>query len=86
MACLRSPVWIFISPNYYYHSKYGILDYARNNLYHCISILLRKIVPKLMVFVQNSSALDEEEDVKSMEFGGGIKMKKRTRKFSFVLW
>ena len=35
--------------------------------------------------VQDSSALDEEEDVKSTEFGGGIKMKKTTRKFSFVL-
>jgi len=38
-----------------------------------------------MVFVQDSSALYEEEDVKSMEFGGGIKMKKTTRKFRFVL-
>ena len=28
------------------------------------------------MFVQNSSALDEEEDVKSMEFDGAIKMKK----------
>ena len=34
-----------------------------------------------MVFIQESSALDEEEDVKSMEFGRGIKMKKTTRKF-----
>ena len=37
------------------------------------------MVSEPMVFVQNSSALDEE-DVKSMEFGGGIKMK-TTRKF-----
>ena len=34
------------------------------------------MVSKLMVFVQDSSALDEIENVKSMEFGGGIKMKK----------
>jgi len=32
----------------------------------------------------NSSTLDEE-DIKSTEFGGGIKMKKTTRKFRFVL-
>jgi len=32
-----------------------------------------------MVFVQDSSALDEE-NVESIEFGGGIKMKKMTRK------
>ena len=32
------------------------------------------------MFVQDSSALDEEEDVKSMEFGGGIKMKKIKKK------
>jgi len=43
------------------------------------------MVSELMVFVQDSSALDEEEDVKSMEFGGGIKMKKTTKKFRFVL-
>ena len=43
------------------------------------------MVSELMVFVQNSSALDEEEDVKSMKFGGGIKMRKTTRKFRFVL-
>jgi len=41
------------------------------------------MVLELMVFVKDSSALDE--DVKSMEFGGGIKMKKTTRKFRFVL-
>ena len=45
----------------------------------------QQIVSELMVFVQDSSALDEEEDVKSKEFGGGIKMKKTTRKFRFVL-
>jgi len=33
-----------------------------------------------MVFVQDSSALDEEENVEPMEFDGGIKMKKMTRK------
>ena len=39
-----------------------------------------------MVFIQDSSALDEEEeDVKSIEFGEGIKMKKTTRKFRFIL-
>jgi len=42
------------------------------------------MVPELMVFIQDSSALGEE-DVKSMEFGGGIKMKKTTRKFRIVL-
>ena len=41
------------------------------------------MVSELMVFVQNSSALDDEEDVMLMEFSGGIKMKK-TRKFKFV--
>jgi len=43
------------------------------------------MVSELMVFVQYLSALDEEENVKSMEFGGGIKMKMTTRKFRFVL-
>ena len=43
------------------------------------------IVSELTVFVQNSSALNDEEDVRSMEFGGGIKMKKITKKFRFVL-
>ena len=43
------------------------------------------MVSELMVFVQDSSVLDEEDDVKSMEFGGGIKMKKTTRKFRFVI-
>ena len=37
------------------------------------------------MFVQNLSALDEAEDVESMEFGRGIKMKKTIRKFRFVL-
>jgi len=44
----------------------------------------QQMVSELIVFVQDSSALDEE-DVKSMEFGGGIKMKKTIRKFRFVL-
>ena len=43
------------------------------------------MISKLMMFVQDSSALDEEEDVKSMESSGGIKMQKTTRKFRFVL-
>ena len=37
------------------------------------------MISELMVFVQDSSALDEE-DVESIEFSGGIKMKKTTRK------
>ena len=37
------------------------------------------------MFVQDSSALDEAEDVESMEFGGDIKMKKTTRKLGFIL-
>jgi len=45
----------------------------------------QQMVSELMVFIQDSSALDEEENVKSIEFGGGIKMKKTTRKFRFVL-
>ena len=45
----------------------------------------QQIVSELMVFVQNSSTLDEKKDVELMEFGGGIKMKKTTRKFRFVL-
>ena len=43
------------------------------------------MVSELMVFVQDSSALDEKEDVKTVEFNRGIKMKKTTRKFIFVL-
>jgi len=50
-----------------------------------INFVYNKLVSELMVFVQESSPLYEEEDVKSMEFGGGIKMKKTTRKFRFVL-
>jgi len=34
------------------------------------------MVSELMVFVQDLSALNEEEDIKSTEFGGGIKIKK----------
>ena len=37
------------------------------------------MVSELMVFVQDSSALDEEEDVEPIVFGGGIKMKKITK-------
>ena len=43
------------------------------------------MILELIVFVQNSRALDEEEDAKSIEFGGDIKMKKTTRKFKFIL-
>ena len=43
------------------------------------------MMSKSMVFIQDSSALDEEEDVKPKEFGRGIKMKKIIRKFRFVL-
>ena len=42
------------------------------------------MVSELTMFVQ-TSALDEEEDVKSMELSGSINMKKTTRKFKFVL-
>ena len=74
-----------VSLNYWYNSKYGIPGYACNNWYRSILILLQQLVSELMVFVQNSSALDEEEDVESMEFSGGIKIKKTTRKFRYVL-
>ena len=37
----------------------------------------QQMVSELMVFAQNSNALDEEEDVKSMEFDGGIKIKRQ---------
>jgi len=47
--------------------------------------LSQQMVSELIVLVQDSSALDEEKDVKLMEFGGGIKMKNTTRKFRFVL-
>jgi len=47
--------------------------------------LSQQMVSELMLFIQDSSALDEEEDVKLMEFDGGIKMKKTIRKFRFVL-
>ena len=38
MTCLRSSVGISVSYNYWYHSKYGIPSYARNNWYWSISI------------------------------------------------
>jgi len=85
MACFEVIGGDLVSPNYWYHCKYSIMGYARNNWYKSISISLQQMVSELMVFVQESSALDEEEDVKSMEFGRGIKMKKITRKFKFVL-
>ena len=43
------------------------------------------MVSELMVFAQNSSALDEEEDIELMKFGKGIEMKKTIKKFRFVL-
>ena len=52
-----------VSPNYWYHSKYGIPGYARNNWHRAYQF--RYKVSKLMVFVQDSSALNEEEDVQS---------------------
>jgi len=73
-----------VSPNYWYHGKYVIPSYAHNNRYRAYQFRLQQMVSELMMFVQNSSALDQEEDVKSMEFGGGIKMK-TTRKFRFIL-
>ena len=74
MACLKSSVGISVCPNYWYHSKYGISGYARNNWYRAYQFRLQQMVSEQMVFVQNSSALDEELYVKSMKFGGGIKM------------
>ena len=74
-----------VSPNYWYHSKYGVPGYACNNWYRAYQFCLQQMPSELMVFVQDSSALDESEDVKSMEFGGGIKMMKTTKKFKFVL-
>ena len=74
-----------VSPNYWYHSKYGMPGHAYNNWYWSISIQSQQMVSELMVFVQDSSALDEAENVKLIEFGRGIKTKKTTRKFRFVL-
>ena len=53
MACLRSSVEISVSPNYWYHNKYGISDYARNNWYQSISIQFQLLVSELMVFDQD---------------------------------
>ena len=44
---------------------------------------LHQMVSELMVFVQDSTILDEEENVESMKFSRGIKMKKTM--FRFVL-
>ena len=65
-----------VSPNYWYNSEYDISGYARNNWYRSISILLQQMVSELMVLFHDSSALDDVEDVESMEFDEGIKMKK----------
>jgi len=43
MACLRSSVGISVSPNFWYHSKYSIPSYARNNWYQSILISLQHI-------------------------------------------
>ena len=43
------------------------------------------MVSELKVFVPVSSALDEAENVESMVFDEGIKMKNTIRKFRFVL-
>ena len=61
MASLRSSVGIFVSLNYWYHSKYGILSYVSKNWYQSILILLQQMVSELMVFVQDLSALDEKK-------------------------
>ena len=37
MTCLRSSVRIYVFRNYWYHNKYDILSYARNNWYQSIS-------------------------------------------------
>ena len=65
-----------------YHSKYAVSIYARNNWYQNIPIQVTTNSTRADCV---RSRLDEEEDVKSIEFGGGIKMKKTTRKFRFVL-
>ena len=79
MACLRSSVGISYLPTIGIilsmvfrpiHATIGIRAYQ----FH-----LQQMVLKLTVFVQDSSALDKEY-VKSIEYGGGIKMKKTTRK------
>ena len=82
MACLRSSVRISYLPTI------GIIVSMISRIMHAIigiSIWSQQMVSELMVFVQDSSALNEVEDVKSMEFDGGIKMKKTTRKFRFFL-
>ena len=85
MACLRSSVGIsylltisiIVSMVFQImHATIGIRVYQFRS---------QQMVSELMMFVQGLSALDEIEDVVSMEFSGGIKMKKITRKFRFVL-
>jgi len=44
MACLRSSVGIFVSLDYWYHSKYGTLGYAHNNWYQGISTSLQHVL------------------------------------------
>ena len=72
MACLRSSVGSSYFP------VVGIISSMVSQ------VCMQQLVSELMVFVKDSSVLDEE-DVKSMEFGRGIKIKKTTRKFRFVL-
>jgi len=76
MACLRSSVAISYLPTIsismvsrVMHAIIGIGAYQ---------VRSQQMVSELMVFVQDSSALHEEEDVESIEFGRGIKTKKTT--------
>jgi len=41
MVCLMSSMRISVFLNYWYHSKYGIPSYARNNWYQSILISLQ---------------------------------------------
>ena len=79
MTCLKSSVGISYLPtigiivsivSWVMHATIGIGAYQ---------FWLQQMISELMVFIQDSSALYEEEDVKSMEFGRDIKMKKTIR-------
>ena len=84
MACLRSSVEIAYLPTI------GIIVSMVSRVMHATigigayQFRFQQMVSEMMVFIQDSSALDEE-DVKLMEFGRGIKMKKIKRKFRCVL-
>ena len=56
MTFLRSSVGISVSPNYWYHSKYDIPGYARNNWYQSISISTQH---RRELFVRDISTLVE---------------------------